>query len=146
MDMRFVLALPLVCTASAEDSWDSLGRLHLGERITIVQKDSKQLTGEFTGVSGESISLRQGKQEVGVERGNVVRVSRLERSKRLRNALIGAAIGAGVGIAIDRSLGVYLRNEGGPETIQSLMWIAPIGLGAALGASVPSYPSVYRAK
>ena len=56
--------------------------------------------GTFISFSEEAISLRTREGDLTVRRPDVRRVSLREHSKRLRNVLIGAAIGAGAGVAV----------------------------------------------
>ena len=64
--------------------------------------------------------------------------------RRIRNVLIGAAIGAVVGLAVDQRLGRYLRNETG-DGGTALSYSIPIALCAGVGAWVPGYKTIYRA-
>ena len=75
-----------------KDSWDNLNCLQAGQKIQLVQMDLKSLKGNFLGFTDEMISLRVKKDEVGVPRVNVLRVSSLDGSKRKRNILLGLAI------------------------------------------------------
>jgi len=60
--------------------------------------------------------------------------------------LIGAGIGAALGITIDQTFGVYLRNETGETPgARAITYIAPIGIFAAIGAALPNYRTIYRA-
>ena len=68
------------------------------------------------------------------------------KNRRLRRIAIGAAIGVGVAIAIDQTLGVALRNEGsGGGAGRVITYIAPIGLFGAIGAAMSPYKTIYRA-
>ena len=80
---------------SAKDSWDNLKQLHAGQKVEVIDMKMKALRGEFQTYSEEEISLQTNRGPLTIERGNVLRVSLREHSKRARNALIGAAIGAG---------------------------------------------------
>jgi hypothetical protein len=143
--------LILICGVSAygqqagANSWERLRSLRKGDAIAVIQKDFKEHKGEFTGVSDEAISIREGNAEIGIERAKVLRVVNRASSKRLRNALIGAGIGVAAGATTYYTLGTYLRNESNPGNIQALMWVAPIAAFGGIGAAIPSHPTVYRA-
>ena len=50
-----------------------------------------------------------------IERTRVRRVQVKSASRRVRNIVIGAAIGLAVGLVADQTLGTYLRNEAGEQ-------------------------------
>lgn len=95
--------------------------------------------GVVTAVGPDSISLGT----VSVERTNVDRVQVHTRSRRTRNAAIGAAIGLAAAVTIDQTLGVRLRNEGGTSG-RAITYIAPIGVFTAIGGLMAPYKTVYR--
>jgi hypothetical protein len=65
----------------------------------------------------------------------------------MRNILIGAGIGLAVGIAVDRTLGTYIRNERGDIAgVRALTYAAPIALFAGIGAALAPYRTIYRAR
>jgi hypothetical protein len=117
----------------------------VGEKIDVVETSMKKHTGTFAIVSEESIQIREGSNEIGIRKENVARVSLLDKNHRLRNALIFAAVGGGVGAGIGAvAAGPHAFLGRGPATAFG----AGIGLigGAATGAAVPSHPTVYRAE
>jgi hypothetical protein len=138
--------------AADETGWSNLQQLRVGQKIEVVDTNLKKHKGTFLSFSDEAISLRVGKDEVGVQRPNVLRVSLREKSKRLRNALIGMAIGAGAGVAaveicaqassgLSPCLGQDFR-----ATAYAIL--VPVGgaVGAGIGAAFPGYQTIYRAK
>ncbi len=135
-----LLLFPIVTTAqTAEGSWQNLNQLRVGQKIEVVDTNLKKHRGTFLSFSEEAISFRVGKDEVGVQRLNVFRVSSREHSKRLRNALIGLAIGGGIGVAV--GAGLQSREQMGTGPVMLL----GMGIGAGLGASIPGYQTIYRA-
>jgi len=58
---------------------------------------------------------------------------------------IGAAIGLGVAIAVDQTVGRYLRNETG-DSGRAITYIAPIGLFGAISAAMSPYRTVYQSR
>ncbi len=141
-----LLLFPVVTTAqTAEGSWQNLNQLRAGQKIEVVDTNLKKLKGTFLSFSEEAISLRVGKDEVGVQRPNVFRVSSREHSKRLRNTLIGLAVGGAAGLAIGAAVDSSFSEE--DENIAKAIF-TPIGLGAGagLGAAFPGYQTIYRAK
>jgi len=149
--LLILVLVPLPSSAqTARDSWDNLKQLQPGQRIEVVDMNLKSVVGALVNVSEEGISLRAQKAAdlVTVERAKVYRVTSRESSKRLRNALIGAAIGGGL-MAIPAGIGgTICSNEiaGKCAGWAAAVVAAGAGAGAGLGAVVPSYPTIYRAK
>ncbi len=128
---------------AGKQSWENLNQLGVGQKIEVVDMNSRSLNGTFLGFSEEAISLRVGVGEVAVPRANVLRV-RLRQPKRLRNAAIGAAIGVGVGVAIAIPVSALEM-----ATAFQVM-LGPIvggSAGAGIGAAVPlGSRTIYKAK
>ena len=131
---------------TGQDSWDNLKALGVGERIQVVDQKLKSLTGTFVAVTEEAISFQVGQDSVTVQRPEVLRVSSRERTRRGRNALIGLGIGAAAGVAIG-----VLSAASDPETTEREYPLAAVGgavlfggVGAGVGAAIPSYPTIYR--
>jgi hypothetical protein len=143
----FLLLVPAFALAqSGQDSWVSLGQLHAGQKIQVVDMNLKSMDGTFLSFTEESIFLRVKHGVVTVKRSDVMRVSSREKSKRTRNMLIGLAIGAGAGAAVGAALDTRVNYERGEcclGTVFGLLAGAPTGLG--LGAAFPSYQTIYRA-
>ncbi len=136
------LFCPLLLAQKPEQSWDNLRQLHPGEKIEVIDMKLKSTKGHFVSFTEQSLSLEATDKPVTLPRSDVYRVTSRERSHRGRNALIGAAWGAGISVALavlpagDRRLG------------QDFPVIFPvgIGLGAGLGATSPGYKTIYRAR
>ena len=141
--MKLMLALLALVAALQAQSWDALSGLRPGERIRVTDNAHAQFTGAFQAVSERGISFSTRKGPIEIERGRVRRVEVHASSRRVRNILIGAAIGVGVGVAVDQTVGRYLRNETGDQ-YRAVTYIAPIGLFAGIGAALPTYRTVYR--
>ena len=136
---------------TAQDSWDNLKTLRVGEKIQVVDQRLKSLTGTFVGVTEEAISFQVGQDSVTVQREDVLRVTCRERSRRGRNALIGLGIGAAAGaagmvIALEKTTNgpVYYDGEAAAQIASGAILVG--GIGAGVGAAFPSHPTIYRAK
>jgi hypothetical protein len=147
-----IFSISLSAQEPGEHSWGNLQQLRVGQKIEVVDTNLKKYKGTFLSFSEEAISLRVKKQEVGVQRPNVLRVSLRGKSKRLRNALIGMAIGAGAGVALAAAGNSAQANDPGlgPD-LRALAYaiLVPVGgaVGAGIGAAVPpGYQTIYRAK
>ncbi len=132
--------------AADETGWGNLQQVRVGQKIEVVDTNLKKLKGTFLSFSDEAISLRVKKQEVGVQRPNVLRVSLRGRPKRSTSALVGAAIGALAGLALSA---VAPETECGRGCMMGMATVMGAGVGAGVGAAVPfvpSYRTIYRAK
>ena len=163
------LALLGVCsctgTASARDSkgrlssWDNLKSLTAGQEIRVVMNNMKSYQGEFESLSDGELKLREEAGEQTLARQGISRISqRRGQGHRVRNLLIGAAAGAGVGLAIGLHSWLRFRNctegpafgcsyPGNPHLAETL---TPSGAlaGAAVGAAIPTgrWHGIYRAR
>jgi hypothetical protein len=135
-----VCGLPL-----AAQNWEVVRAIPPGQSVKVRETNGKEHKGPVTTVTPDAISLRTGNTQVSIERTRVERVQLHSGSRRLRNVAIGAAIGLGVGLLIDQTLGTYLRNESGDD-LRAVTYIAPIGIFGALGAAISPYRTIYRAK
>jgi hypothetical protein len=140
--LALLIVGPLLA-APASKNWESLGQLTSGAPIEIFTSDRAE-KGEFVSNSTESLTIRTNRGEQKFLRPDVLRVVSRAQSRRMRNALIGAGFGAAIALAVDQSLGAFLRNESNPSSARPLIWTLPIALCGGIGAAVPSYPVIYR--
>ncbi|MBI1983531.1 MAG: hypothetical protein HYS61_04970 [Acidobacteria bacterium] len=136
----------LAAAQSSQESWENLKQLAPGEDVRIVLNDAKSYGAKFESVNDEAITVRLVTGEQTFSRENVLRVSTKGRSRRLRNALIGAGVGVGLGF-----VGAAAGNRNDPEARAIAYVLAPPvfgGIGAAVGAVMPTggWHDVYRAK
>jgi hypothetical protein len=140
-----IFSISLPAQEPGEHSWGNLQQVRVGQKIEVVDTNLKKLKGTFLSFSEEAISLRVGKDEVGVQRPNVLRVSLRGRPKRSTSALVGAAIGALAGLALSA---VAPETECGRGCMMGMATVMGAGVGAGVGAAVPfvpSYHTIYRA-
>ena len=145
--MRFLLialaSVGLVLAAPASKTWEGLGQIQAGAPIEVVTRDRAE-KGEFVSSSTESLTIHTRAGEKKFLRPEVLRVVSRTQSRRARNVLIGAGVGAAIGLVTDQTLGTYLRNESNPASARALIWTLPIALCGGIGAAIPSYPVIYR--
>src|SRR5690242_19643860 len=114
--MQFCVFISLAVIACGlplqAQSWEALSSLKPDDQVRILDAAGQEHKGSFVAVSSGVITLRSGNGDVNVERARVRRVAVRSGSRRLRNALIGAGIGLAIGLVVDNTLGVRLRNEG----------------------------------
>jgi hypothetical protein len=133
-------ALPL-----AAQSWDVVRGLQPGAHVKIEETAGTAHKGTVSAVTVDAISVQTGKTAVSVERTHVRRVQVESTGRRARNVAIGAAAGLAVGLAIDGTVGHYLRNESGDKG-RPLYYVVPIGLFGGIGAALAPYKTIYRVK
>jgi len=144
------------CTLRAQDKkddWKALYGLRSGEKIELIETGMKKHVGTFSTVTEEAIQLREGSNDIGIRKENVARVTLLEKSHRLRNAVIlgaaGAGVGAGIAAAASRcsnsntSFNLCGIGRGAEVAIGAVVGLAG---GAGIGAAIPSHPTIYRAE
>ncbi len=134
--------LPQICLAGDASDWKNVSQIQAGEKIQVVREKMKTVNGRFESFSEDSITVRQESASVVVPKGEVVRVSITGQSHRLRNLAIGAAAGTGAGVLLGH-LGTQ-RWNGGREGVFIVSALVGLGCGAAIGATIPGYPTVYR--
>jgi hypothetical protein len=142
--MVTILMPGLTAAQRLEDSWDNLRQLVPGEGIRIVLNDAKSYRVTFESFDEGGIVVRTATGLQTYARDSVLRVSSKGQSHRLRNALIGAGIGAGITAA---GVGASIRND--PEAINGVVVMPIVALvGAGVGAVMPTggWHDVYRAR
>jgi hypothetical protein len=150
--MRIITAGLLLLTSAALsfgsdaqlNDWGNLSRLRAGERIEVIRMNMKNVKGEFQSSSGEALVVRSEGTDTSIPRADVMRISTREKSKRLRNVLIGMAIGGAAGLAVGAATDASFSED--DEHIAKTVF-TPIGLGAgaALGAAFAGFETIYRA-
>jgi hypothetical protein len=128
---------------NAQSSWTSLSRLSPGQKIRIVESDSKKHTGAFENISDTAITLRDANGEASIPRQDVRSVKLMRSDRRLRNTLLGLAIGAGAGAGITAAAWEshgFLGGRGDGALVG-----AAIGgvAGLAIGVSLPTGKTIY---
>jgi hypothetical protein len=142
-----LLAMPSVVSAQ----WENLNTLQAGQKIQVVE-NSKKDSGTFLSVSDKEISLQGKSGSQKIQRQDVRSVRLMENKHRLRNTLIGGAVGAGAGAGIGaaayqpcsptNSFCVAPGGRGLPTAVGAVVGVA---VGAAVGALWPSHETIYKA-
>ncbi|MCX6588111.1 MAG: hypothetical protein NTX13_16215 [Acidobacteria bacterium] len=146
--LLLLAALPPSLFAKLErGSWREVEGLAKGVTIKVSLAGDKVLTGSFSGVSGNSLQLVDKSGERSIARSEVIRVEVKGEANRARNGLIGAAIGLGLGVLADATLGARSRNETGEgAAMRAATYAIPMAAGGGLGALFAnSYRTVYLA-
>lgn len=141
----------LVATAACLHSalfgadWTRVTELSANVIVRVETATGKQI-GTLLSASDEALRFTTTEgTDVSVGRTEIRKVYVRTKSHRVRNAIIGTAVGVAVGAVIYGTLGALFRNEGRDDT--ALMLAVPIGIGSAVGAALPtgSMKKVYDA-
>jgi hypothetical protein len=135
--MRLFLGLLLAFVAALTAAeWSRLNTLKPGSEVRVETARTVQ-TGRLVAVSDDAVRFTSdGAGEVALARAEVTRVYARGKSNRVRNAIIGTAVGVGIGAVMYGTLGTWFRNEGDGDT--AYMLAVPIAVGAGVGAALPT--------
>ena len=141
-----VLGMPCASWAQSNSaSWENLNTLQAGEKIQVLEMNSKNISGTFVNVSDVAISLQDKTSQEMVQRQDVRSVKLMENKHRLRNTLIGAAVGAGAGAGISAAAWEPRGFVGGRGTGAAVGAVIGAVGGAIVGALWPSHETIYKA-
>jgi hypothetical protein len=144
-----VLAISCASWAQADRaSWANLNALQAGQKIQIVEMNSKKDSGIFLNVSDTEITYRDGVGERTVPQQDVRSVKLADR--RRRPTLIGAAVGFGAGAGVGAGVPALWTWSNHPTVgnrVESAVGVGVIGLvlGASVGALLPPHGTICRA-
>jgi len=128
-------------------NWDNLKQLAPGQEVKIVLNDAKAYRGVFESVTTDGIGVALQTGKATFARQDILRVSTKTQGHRLRNTLLGTAIGgaAGAGVAASGDNSGSAFGSGGAV---ALGLIGGSALGAVVGAVMPAggWRDVYRAR
>jgi hypothetical protein len=127
------------------DSWDQVMTLQPGEPMRVIEKNGTEHSGRFSALTDAAVVLTTFKSDIQIQRARIRKIQ-VTTEHRLRDGLIGAGIGFGVGLAVDRTLGQYLRNESGESGgTRALTFVVPIAAFGGFGSLSTGYRVIYQA-
>ena len=136
------VAVPAAFAGSVCD-WSGVLALRKGDRVGVVSNSGKRVEGCFDRTTDSQITLRAD-QEITLEKADVARVYIPARHGRWFGAAAGGAIGLGVGLLADSTIGAHARNETG-GTPKGVITVIVAASGAGIGAAVSGrYRTVYQ--
>jgi hypothetical protein len=151
-----ICILGMCCVARAQSnqaSWANLSTLYAGQKIQIVDANSKKHSGAFVRFSETAISYQETAGEQTIPKQDVRRVKLMENKHRLRNTLIGAGVGAGAGAGIGAASYskqscsstdfICLNGIGGRGIPTAIGAVVGLVAGMVVGALLPSHQSIY---
>jgi hypothetical protein len=151
-----ILGIPSLLSARVNAAtWENLSALEPGQTIKIVGTTSKAHRGTFLSVSPTAISLEEKDGQHTIERQDVKVVELPRRGRRLRNTLIGGAVGigagAGIGAAVYRKCtpppgdNLFGCLDFGRSTNAAIGAVIGLAGGLVVGAVLPTSKILYRA-
>ena len=142
--MSFLVFLCASGAVQGQSSWASLKGLNAGQKIQIIEMNSKKHNGSFLSATDTAITFTEGSAEKSVEKADV-RSVKLETNRRLRNALIGLGAGGGAGAAI--GAGICHKSDGFATAGECAGVMGLIGgiVGTPIGLLMPTDESIYTA-
>jgi hypothetical protein len=145
--LLLICALGMSCVSLAQDnsgSWKSLNMLRVGDKIQVVELNSKKISGTFLSVSNGGLSLQSKNGQRTIDMDDVRSVKLMVAQHRLRNTLIGGGVGAGagagIGAATSCSSGECRFGKGVGIGIGAVAGLVP---GALVGAFLPTHNTIY---
>lgn len=133
--LAFAQASPAFAqTTGGGGNWSAVGELSRGDKLSVEMKSGERVEGKLSSVSDAALVISQdGSKTATLERADIRRVYHTRGSSRRKWALIGTAIGGGVGAGG----GGYLIARGVSEPAVIVGGAAlGAGIGAGLGAAL----------
>ncbi len=152
-NLLLIFVLGLSCISWAQNnraSWANLVGLQTGQKIEIVDMNSKKHSATFVSFTDTAISYQDSAGERTIQKEEVRSVKLMQNKHRLRNTLIGGAVGAGAGAGIgaaaehpcsSQSFCIQPIGRGGAAGIGAVVGF--LG-GAVVGVLLPSHETIYR--
>ncbi len=134
----------MACAAWAA-GWESVQRVAPDHKVVVSLK-GQTIRGTFVSASDTAVVVRTKSGEQSIARADIRRVEVADRSRRMREGLIGTAIGLGVGVGIGFAVCPQCPNEGSGGKYMGPAAAAGAGLGAAAGFLPMPYRTIYRSK
>jgi hypothetical protein len=156
-----VLGLPCASSAQTDQaSWANLTALQAGQKIRVVDMNSKKHSGTFVNVSDTAISYQEKASEQTIQKQDVRSIMVMENKHRVRNTLVGMGLGGAVGAGVGAGIGAATFHscssqsfcfqpvgKGGQTGIAAAFGFAGGAVvGAVVGALSPSHSVIYRVK
>lgn len=134
-------------------TWENLASIREGQRIQVVENDSRKVSGKLLNFTDATISLQAEGGPQTIERQDV-RSVRIPRGKRrLRNTLIAAGVGAGVGAAIGAAdfrpcapTEWLCIQPGGRALPAAIVGTGGLLVGGIVGVLLPTHSTIYRVR
>jgi len=121
--------------AAGQQDWTAVQTLSSGVKLLVETKDGKRLKGKLNNASSTILALTANNKTTDLERDDIQKIYQLRGGSRGTSALIGTAVGAGVGAVAALAL---LGATGGSDDTTGIIGRGTLigaGIGTALGAA-----------
>jgi hypothetical protein len=126
--------------------WEEVRAIPAAHKVQIHVRKGEPAKGAFVSASDTAVLVRNKLGERSIARDQIRKVEIADPSRRLRNGLVGTAIGVGVGLAIGWAVCPYCANEGHGDLYTGPGAAIGAGVGAAAGFLPPPYRTIYKSK
>ena len=131
----------LARSQTVKASWDNLKAVPAGTEILVTTTEPRSLSCQLQAVTDDSLVVNSSAGQERFSRQLVSRVSSRLKGHRMRNTLLGFAIGAGAGLAMGGGAdslgrGFSLAFNGRPQSDPNAAKFIGIPSGAAVGAMI----------
>ena len=143
---KMLCALAFLCASAGvegQTTWAVLSGLKVGQKIQIIEMNSKKHSGTFLSASDSAITFTEGSAEKSIQKADVRRV-KLVTYRRMRNSLIGFGAGAGAGAAIGAAMCAH-DTWVGPGGCAAVIGGFGAIVGTPIGALMPTDSTIYVA-
>jgi hypothetical protein len=151
MKLALLLLLAATLASAQKTNWANVKTLPVGGEIRVSLDTGKAFRGQLQSVTDESLIIVAASSQETLPRPQIMKVATKGDGHRMRNALIGLAIGAGGGLAIGAGIDhgtcktCFFRDDNVGKII-----FTPIGaiVGTVVGVAWPTgtWHEVYRSK
>jgi hypothetical protein len=139
-----ICVLGTTCTLWAQSgpaTWQNLNTLQAGQRVQVLQRNTRKVSGTFLNVSEAAISVQGEAGSQAIHRQDVLSVKLMKNKHHLRNAFIGAGVGAGLGAVVGGTAKNDFVRRGLAAAVVAGVFAVP---GAVVGALVPDHSMIYK--
>ena len=139
----------LVTVAAQEvtsGSWERVQQLTAGNPVRVRDFSGNEHRGRIASLETDSLAVQTGTGTVKVGRNDIREVKTRRLSGRARNAGIGAAVGAGLGLG---TAGILVSAAGGGDLAAPILIVFTLvggAIGFGLGWIPAGYVTLYRAR
>jgi hypothetical protein len=135
-----IACLLLAAASALFGGWEELKSVPAAQRIEVSVRKGDAAKGTFVSASDTAIVVRDNTGERSIARDEIRKIRVADPSRRIRNGLIGTAVGAGVGLAAGWAVCPHCASEGAAGK-----YIGPgVGIGAGVGAAAGFLPAPWR--
>lgn len=143
--MCLLFASSAALAQTTQSSLIKLNGLKVGQKIQVVETNSKKDIGTFLAVSDAAISMKDAAGEKSIPITEIRKVKLVGTHRRLRNTLIGLGVGAGVGAALGAATAPSDGFIFGKGFAAAFVGTAGAVCGTVVGILLPTHETVYSA-